>query len=121
MNALRDIYFVGGFGTVAWIDCSAYATTRPDAIVMYHPHETIEMLSDRFGTALARHFAARVDVGDGVLGSEAPTASVISIDAVGIDVRLRHAWECTVHRLPFQCKVQTPDEAARAVEAALGL
>lgn len=116
MNAIRDIYFVGGFGTVAWIDTAAYAATPPDAIVMYHPHETIEMLSDRFGAALAERFAA--PRGDGS-GGEAATASVISIDAAGIDVRLRQGWDATVHRLAFPAKVTTPEAAAHAVEAAL--
>ena len=42
MHRLLDIYFVGGFGTVQFIDVDEYKGTRPDAIVMDHPHQTLQ-------------------------------------------------------------------------------
>eukprot|EP00892_Ulva_mutabilis_P011525 jgi/Ulvmu1/8745/UM047_0087.1 len=60
MMHIRDIYFVGGFGTMSWIDPAEYANTRPDNIVTYHPQETIDALTARFSAALAVHF-----LGDG--------------------------------------------------------
>lgn len=29
-----DIYFIGGFGTVAWIDVNEYEAVKPDKIAM---------------------------------------------------------------------------------------
>jgi hypothetical protein len=115
MMQLRDIYFVGGFGTMQWINIHEYASMSPDNIVLFHPHETIDMLSAKFGDMLARVFWEKELEGQGDSGD----AAVISIDARGIDVRVRHEWECTMHRLTFDALVQTPDEALRAVDRAL--
>ena len=43
MHRISDIYFVGGFGTVQWIDTAEYASVKPDAIVMDDPHRTLEV------------------------------------------------------------------------------
>lgn len=43
MNRISDIYFVGGFGTVQWVDVADYMNTRPDSIVAVNPQETIEV------------------------------------------------------------------------------
>jgi hypothetical protein len=49
MHRLSDIYFVGGFGTVQWVDVKEYATVKPDTIVMQQPHRTLEVrLIDSF-------------------------------------------------------------------------
>lgn len=29
-----DIYFIGGFGTVAWVDVNEYETTQPDKVAV---------------------------------------------------------------------------------------
>lgn len=86
--------------------------------------EWLQVLTSRFGTALAQVFddAAGVsgETGVGVDGGdERGDAAVISIDARGIDVRLRRRWECTMHRLPFDARVSTPAEAVRAVERSI--
>ena len=50
MHRILDIYFVGGFGTVQFLDVDEYKGTRPDAIVMDHPHQTLQarsLLRDR--------------------------------------------------------------------------
>lgn len=43
MHRISDIYFVGGFGTVQWIDTAEYAAVKPDAIVMDDPYHTLEV------------------------------------------------------------------------------
>lgn len=147
MMHIRDIYFVGGFGTMSWIDPAEYVGTRPDNIVTYHPQETIDALTARFSADLALHFlgaaggqqlqwhadvpSAAASGGDAVAdGGDSDgemeggslrgvEASVISIDAAGADVRIRRGWDCTVHRLQFRRKVHTPEEAAQAMRAVL--
>ena len=49
MHRISDIYFVGGFGTVQWIDVAEYAAVKPDAIVMDQPLRTLEV-RDRLRT-----------------------------------------------------------------------
>jgi hypothetical protein len=123
MTQIQDIYFVGGFGTMQWVDIQRYANESPDAIVLYHPHETLDMLTIRYGEDLVDAFKGAPGVpADGSYdesGQEHWDAAVISIDARGLDVRIRKRWECTMHRLPFDARVRTPSEATRAVERAI--
>ena len=41
MEAISDIYFVGGFGTVAWVDVTEYTTSKPDVIAATNPEGTL--------------------------------------------------------------------------------
>ena len=148
---LQDIYFQGGFGTMQWIDAAEYAQQEPDAIVLCHPHETLDLLTSTFGPRLVLAFHSHVEerqqAGAGVAasarhsdaaaktweegGSSAEPAgaaaegaancdaAVISIDARGMDVRVRRGWRCSMHRLPFDSRVETPAQAQQAVERAL--
>lgn len=43
MHRISDIYFVGGFGTVQWVDVGEYAATLPDKIVLDEPHKTLQV------------------------------------------------------------------------------
>ena len=43
MHRISDIYFVGGFGTVQWVDVAEYAATSPDNIVLDNPHKTLQV------------------------------------------------------------------------------
>ena len=43
MHRISDIYFVGGFGTVQWVDVAEYAATTPDSIVLDNPHKTLQV------------------------------------------------------------------------------
>ena len=85
------------------------------------------MLTSRFGAQLAEVFddaagvSGEVGAGSDGEGGERGDAAVISIDARGIDVRLRRRWECTMHRLPFDARVSTPAEAVRAVDRSIGV
>jgi hypothetical protein len=118
MMHIRDIYFVGGFGTVQWIDVAEYSSSKPDSIVTYHPHETISALSSKYGRDLVQHFSGKSPEDGASFGLE---ASVISIDSQGVDVRVKNGWDSAVHRLTFPFKVHTPEEAAKAMRMALGV
>lgn len=48
MHRISDIYFVGGFGTVQWVDVAEYAAVKPDEIVMTDPHTTLRVGTQRF-------------------------------------------------------------------------
>ena len=50
MHRILDIFFVGGFGTVQWVDPNEYAGTRPDAVVADKPHKTLQVSSALYFT-----------------------------------------------------------------------
>jgi len=43
MHKISDIYFVGGFGTVQWVDVGEYVAAKPDEIVTSDPHHTLQV------------------------------------------------------------------------------
>ena len=40
-----DIYFVGGFGTVAWVDVNEYMSVQPDLIAADNAEQTLKVLT----------------------------------------------------------------------------
>ena len=47
MHRLSDIYFVGGFGTVQWVDVAEYVAATPDEIVRSQPHQALQVTIHR--------------------------------------------------------------------------
>jgi nitrate reductase NapE component len=43
MHHISDIYFVGGFGTVQWVDVGEYVSAKPDEIVTSDSHHTLQV------------------------------------------------------------------------------
>lgn len=39
-----DIYFIGGFGTVAWVDVKEYETVQPDKIAVDGGEQNLKVL-----------------------------------------------------------------------------
>jgi len=57
MHRVTDIYFVGGFGTVQWIDVAEYLNAAPDAIATNAPQRTLKVRAlgvGRLGGCVAR-------------------------------------------------------------------
>lgn len=42
MHRISDVYFVGGFGTVSWVNVAEYTAVKPDSIVMHKPHRILQ-------------------------------------------------------------------------------
>lgn len=40
-----DIYFIGGFGTVAWIDVKEYEATQPDKIAADGGEQSLKVVN----------------------------------------------------------------------------
>eukprot|EP00775_Hariotina_reticulata_P007132 gene7132-7347_t len=110
MHRITDIYFVGGFGTVQWIDVKEYLSSAPDAIATNSPGRTLQVLNETFAHDLKEYLSPHFSLDD---------AAFISIDATGADVRVRLGSEFNVERLGFDSKVNTLDEAINAVKGAL--
>ena len=43
MHRISDIYFVGGFGTVQWVDVTEYGAVVPDQVATVAPHKTLQV------------------------------------------------------------------------------
>ena len=112
MHRISDIYFVGGFGTVSWVDPAEYAAARPDAVASLSPRATLSALNEAHSSAVARLLSAPD-------GSPADDAAFISVDARGADVRLRRGAQYAIERLAFARRVESQEEALRETAALL--
>lgn len=48
MNIGSDIYFIGGFGTVAWVDVKEYEALQPDKIAVDGGEQNLKVLHFKF-------------------------------------------------------------------------
>jgi hypothetical protein len=138
MAHITDIDFVGGFGTVQWVEVPEYRRASPDRIVTRSgrdsPESTLAALNAAFGAQLPRLLAAPGR--GGAAGAPAPAAAargaaapahagppdealLVSIDRAGVDVRVRRGGAMAVERLRFPAPVDTPEEAAGEMRAML--
>lgn len=108
MHKILDIYFVGGFGTVQWIDIAEYLSSKPDQIATNHPQKTLQLLTETYADDLLKMLAKS--------GIAADEIAFISIDASGTDVRIRSGQDYNVERLGFDFKVHTEQDAMEAVK-----
>eukprot|EP00250_Pteridium_aquilinum_P010616 c19519_g1_i1 orf=111-947(+) len=44
MDVISDIYFIGGFGTVAWVDVKSYESAEPDIIAKHGSDKILKLL-----------------------------------------------------------------------------
>lgn len=108
MNRILDIYFVGGFGTVQWVEVDEYTNAQPDQIVVRNPNHTLKILNQDFSEPL-REMLSRNE------GNNADDAAFISIDKLGADVRVRRGGEYSVERFGFDRAVESLIEASAAM------
>ncbi|GBG66671.1 hypothetical protein CBR_g66806 [Chara braunii] len=104
MDLISDIYFVGGFGTVAWVDYAEYASVRPDKIATTNAEDTLQSLNNKFSLYVKQ--LLKVD-----LCQEIDDAAIISIDGKGIDIRVRQGARFNIQRMAFETHVDSLDEA----------
>jgi hypothetical protein len=102
------VQFVGGFGTVQWVNVSEYTNLEPDTIVADGCLETLEELNERFASSI-----------EPLLTAPADDCSAVSIDARGIDVRVRRGAQDTVERINFGNMVYSREGAAQELDKLL--
>ncbi|XP_039061197.1 uncharacterized protein LOC120205377 [Hibiscus syriacus] len=108
MQNISDIYFIGGFGTVAWIDVKEYEALEPDKIAVDGGEQNLKELNATFSKPLKDLLSAEGEVDD---------AALISMDSKGIDIRVRQGAQFNVQRLSFEegHGVETLEEAKVAL------
>ncbi|XP_021320525.1 uncharacterized protein LOC8062422 isoform X2 [Sorghum bicolor] len=122
MHDLSDIYFIGGFGTVAWIDVKEYETVQPDKTavdggdlqslkVTNHTRSVIPCL---YGIMIATGVECYISLNHFERSEgEVDAAALISVDSEGIDIRVRQGAQFNIQRLAFDVpqKVETLEES----------
>nr|GLL23311.1 uncharacterized protein LOC109188228 [Ipomoea trifida] len=84
-----DIYFIGGFGTVAWVDVNEYETLEPDKIAVDGGEQNLKELNALFSKPLKDLLSQEAEVDD---------VALISIDSKGTDIRVRQGAQITSFR-----------------------
>ncbi|XP_062157361.1 uncharacterized protein LOC133864932 isoform X2 [Alnus glutinosa] len=103
MQNISDIYFIGGFGTVAWVDVNEYETLQPDKIAVDGGEQNLKELNAIFSKPLKELLSTETEVDD---------AALISIDSKGTDIRVRQGAQ----RISFEGHaVETLEEAKEAL------
>ncbi len=100
---VADVYLVGGFGVMGWVQASVYATARPDPLADAAAG-IIEHMNRDHPDALV--IFARV-----LAGAAADEASMVSVDRLGFKLRLRSGARLWSVRIPFSREVTTPEES----------
>ncbi|RCV05495.1 hypothetical protein SEVIR_1G087200v4 [Setaria viridis] len=108
METISDIYFIGGFGTVAWIDVKEYESLQPDKISMDGGEQYLKEINSMFSKPLKELLSTEGEVDD---------VAVISMDSKGIDIRVRQGAQFNIQRIAFEVdrSVETLDEAKEAL------
>ncbi|KAJ0007495.1 hypothetical protein Pint_30543 [Pistacia integerrima] len=103
-----DIYFIGGFGTVAWVDVKEYEALKPDKIAVDGGEQNLKELNAIFSKPLRELLSMETEVDD---------AALISIDSKGTDIRVRQGAQFNIQRLSFEegHRVETLEEAKAAL------
>ena len=68
MHRITDVYFVGGFGTVQWIDAAEYVGSSPDPIATDAPQRTLQVLNEVLGAELRESLGVGLDSLEGGMG-----------------------------------------------------
>jgi hypothetical protein len=97
-----DIYYVGGFGVMGWVEARDYEVASPDPLAAAASGIIAHMNAD--------HVDAMVLLARTHAGLEAKEASMTSVDRLGFYLRLRTAEGMKGTRINFQHQVRTPQE-----------
>jgi len=99
---VADIYFVGGFAAMDWVEADAYLTARPDPLadaavgIIEHMNKDHADALVTFARVLAR--------------TEADEASMVAVDRLGFKLRIKSGPRLHSARIPFPREVTTPQE-----------
>ena len=102
-----DLYYVGGFGVMGWVDAHEYQTAAPDPLAASAPNILAHMNADHVDSMilLARRHAQL----------EATEATMTSIDRLGFFLRVKTTEGMKGARISFLHEVATTEEARKVL------
>ena len=102
-----DIYYVGGFGVMGWVDAPEYQGAAPDPLASAAAGILAHMNRD--------HGEAMILLARTGAGLHATEASMTSVDRLGFTLRLQTADGIKGARLNFPREVRTPEDTRTAL------
>ncbi|KAI5665153.1 hypothetical protein M9H77_24476 [Catharanthus roseus] len=112
MFIIKDIYFIGGFGTISWVDVKEYQSLQPDKIVVdQSEHNFMKELNVIFSEPLKEMLSKDYQF------MEVDDVAFISIDSKGTYIQVRQSLNFSIHRISFEQGdlVETLEEATNAL------
>ena len=107
-----DLYYVGGFGVMGWVEAEAYARAVPDRLAEAAAGILAHMNADHVDSmiVLARAYA----------GIEASEAAMTSVDRLGFSLRLETAEGMKGPRINFLHEVRDAQETRKMLVEMVG-
>lgn len=104
---VAEVYYVGGFGVMGWVDAGEYRAAAADPLAGAAPGILAHMNADHVDSMilLARAHA----------GLEATEAAMTSVDRLGFTLRLKTAEGMKGTRINFPVEVRTAQETRKAL------
>jgi len=102
-----DVYYVGGFGVMGWVQASDYDDAQPDPLA-----EAAAGIIEHMNTD---HKDALVLLAGAFAGIEGKEAAMTSVDRLGFHLRLKTSEGVKGTRIGFSREVRTPGEARRVL------
>lgn len=102
-----DVYYVGGFGVMGWVQASEYAQAQPDPLA-----DSAAAIIEHMN---ADHKDALVLLARIYGGIEAQEAAMTAVDRLGFHVRLKTADGMKGMRIAFLREVRNPSEARKVL------
>jgi len=104
---VEDVYIVGGFGSMGWVDAADYRAARPDPLADVAAGILEHMNRDHADALLT---FARV-----LAKAEADEATMVAVDRLGFKLRLRHGDRIHAARIPFPREITTPEQTRQVL------
>ena len=105
--APMDIYYVGGFGVMGWVDAAEYRAARPDPLAAAAPGILAHMNAD--------HVDSMILLAETCAQLKATEAVMASVDRLGFWLRLKTAEGMKGARINFLHEVSTPEETRQVL------
>jgi len=102
-----DLYYVGGFGVMGWVDAHAYAVALPDPLAQAAPGILTHMNAD--------HEDSMILLARTCSQLEADQATMTSVDRLGFWLRLKTPDGIKGVRINFPSEVTTPQQTRSAL------
>jgi putative heme iron utilization protein len=97
-----ELYYVGGFGVMGWVNASDYEHALPDPLAVYAPEILAHMNAD--------HVPAMILLARLHAKLEATEATITSLDRLGFTLRLKTNDGMKAARINFPHEVTTPQQ-----------
>jgi heme oxygenase (biliverdin-IX-beta and delta-forming) len=104
---VEDVYVVGGFAAMDWVDAEAYRAARPDPLADAAAGIIEHMNRD--------HADALVTFARVLAGADVDEAAMVGLDRLGFKLRITHERRVHSARIPFPREVLTTAECRRVL------